>query len=738
MKKEAVNLFNQGLNMDLNTIVVPNNILTDNLNGTFLTYNGDELSLQNDAGNTRIPIKDTIESVKLSEGFYPLGMKEYGGVLYIVSAKKGVDQDGLPKPELDEIEIGSYPSPELASYTTFHGQLDTTLIYPNQTNTNIFYKSLVINRDYFKTGRYISFICKDNPAPDMSNVWTYWDHKGLYIIKLYLQLDNGLIDLTDDIWDAFIEYKQENPSDTSLHWLLSKDFIYFCPYSYKGRLVVEVVISEPVFEPIKYYDFIVGNGIYTFKLDIRVENTEALQIIGYNIDIKTDVEEFDGDSDTTVKTYRLTIPQSGIISISENVDSKNRMMHYTITPIFKYINTNEELDWSSFPDEFKSKYTIANYVLLNEKYNNVGFSAQESECIPSEGKRAIKAVALIGESGYINTNLEQELLNNLPYVFCRWDYTPPQDTYNVLGTYEVSDRGLPISIDTNDELFSDTFIRDSITNKLQTFPVLVSDPFCSQSVIKLEFSAPLEMESSKKIKNGSLTIYQDNAATMLPYESTDGKTFKVYIDSTKSVDINFSHPSFNNVRFTILKENLNFTDSYKIGLILELVPTYVDEDVTMITELMFRTPDLEPVIDELGDYIDSLFDSNLPNRVQIVKTDPQATFEISENRMYFVKESGFSHFDMIITGTDLVVYGRTSIRYGYKIINAQPVLEGEYRNIRPQSNISYVKLGSNDLGYILFRESSQFNPIRLSGTYINSRTSDTTYNASGRRSSGTR
>lgn len=737
MKKEAVNIFNQGLNMDLNTIVVPNNILTDNLNGTFLTYNGDELSLQNDAGNTRIPVKDS-DPVKLSDGFYPLGMKEYGGVLYIVSAKKGVDQDGLPKPELDEIEIGSYPSPELASYTTFHGQLDTTLIYPNQTNTNIFYKSLVINRDYFKTGRYISFIYKDNPAPDMSNVWTYWDHKGLYIIKLYLQLDNGIIDLTDDIWSSFVAYKQENPSDTALHWLLSRDFIYFCPYSYKGRLVVEVVISEPVFEPIKYYDFIVGNGIYTFKLDIRVENTEALQIIGYNIEIKTDTVPFVGDSGTTVKTYRPTIPPSGIISISENVDSKNRMMHYTITPIFKYINTNEELDWSSFPDEFKSKHTIANYVLLNEKYNNVGFNAQESECIPSEGKRSIKAVALIGESGYINTNLEPELLDNYPYVFRQLGYTL-KDKYNVLGTYEVSDKGLPKNINiTNEDLFPNTIIRDSIVNKLQTFPVLVSDPFCSQAAIELEFSAPLEMESATKIKNGSLTIYQENSVSMLPYKSTDGKTFKVYIDSTKSVDINFSHPSFNNVRFTILKENLNFTDSYKIGLILELVPTYVDEDVTTITELMFRTPDLEPVIDKLGDYIDSLFDSNLPNRVQIVKTDPQATFEISENRMYFVKESGFSHFDMIITGADLVVYGRTSIRYGYKIINAQPVLEGEYRNIRPQSNISYVKLGSNDLGYILFRESSQFNPIRLSGTYINSRTSDTTYNASGRRSSGTR
>ena len=39
----------EGLNKDLNPIVTPNNVLTDNLNGTFITFNGDELSLQNDA-----------------------------------------------------------------------------------------------------------------------------------------------------------------------------------------------------------------------------------------------------------------------------------------------------------------------------------------------------------------------------------------------------------------------------------------------------------------------------------------------------------------------------------------------------------------------------------------------------------------------------------------------------------------------------------------------------------------
>jgi hypothetical protein len=56
MKKEAVNTFSGGLNYDLNPITTPNNVLTECINGTFVTFNGDELALQNDAGNTKISL----------------------------------------------------------------------------------------------------------------------------------------------------------------------------------------------------------------------------------------------------------------------------------------------------------------------------------------------------------------------------------------------------------------------------------------------------------------------------------------------------------------------------------------------------------------------------------------------------------------------------------------------------------------------------------------------------------
>nr|DAT46326.1 MAG TPA: hypothetical protein [Caudoviricetes sp.]DAU59380.1 MAG TPA: hypothetical protein [Crassvirales sp.] len=77
-------------------MTTPNNVLTDALNATITTMNGNESVLQNDMGNARV------ESAYLPEGYIPIGMKEYGGVIYIASynpiTKKG--------------QVGSFPSPE--------------------------------------------------------------------------------------------------------------------------------------------------------------------------------------------------------------------------------------------------------------------------------------------------------------------------------------------------------------------------------------------------------------------------------------------------------------------------------------------------------------------------------------------------------------------------------------------------------------------------------------------------
>ena len=75
----AQNSFNGGLLMDMNDTVVPNTVLTDCLNGTLITFDGNEFILQNDSGNGRV------ETCKLKPDFIPLGIKQYGGIIYIVS-----------------------------------------------------------------------------------------------------------------------------------------------------------------------------------------------------------------------------------------------------------------------------------------------------------------------------------------------------------------------------------------------------------------------------------------------------------------------------------------------------------------------------------------------------------------------------------------------------------------------------------------------------------------------------
>ena len=79
-----------------------------------ITYNGNEMMLQNDMGNTLIQDSATGNIMGLSPGFIPIGMKEHGGIMYIAS----VDKEGNG-------EIGTIPSPIIRN------------VYKDKTTLNI-------------------------------------------------------------------------------------------------------------------------------------------------------------------------------------------------------------------------------------------------------------------------------------------------------------------------------------------------------------------------------------------------------------------------------------------------------------------------------------------------------------------------------------------------------------------------------------------------------------------------
>lgn len=96
MKKEALNTFGEGMVKDLHPLNTPGNVLTNCLNGTIITSNGNEFILQNDVGNGEV------HTAYLDKGYVPVGMKEHGGIIYVAAHN----------PITGKSQIGSFPSPQ--------------------------------------------------------------------------------------------------------------------------------------------------------------------------------------------------------------------------------------------------------------------------------------------------------------------------------------------------------------------------------------------------------------------------------------------------------------------------------------------------------------------------------------------------------------------------------------------------------------------------------------------------
>lgn len=103
----AKNSFAEGLIMDFAPDNTQATCMTSALNATLLTFNGNEMSLQNDMGNGRV------ETARLPSGYIPVGTCEFGDIIYVVSYN----------PITDKSQIGCFPSPERNISSEEIGQL---------------------------------------------------------------------------------------------------------------------------------------------------------------------------------------------------------------------------------------------------------------------------------------------------------------------------------------------------------------------------------------------------------------------------------------------------------------------------------------------------------------------------------------------------------------------------------------------------------------------------------------
>ena len=150
-RHENSNQFKDGLLMDLHPLQTPNTVLTDCLNGTFITYNGNEYSLQNDMGNFKL------KNCRLSPGYLPIGSTSYADTIYLLSYN----------PIDDKIEIGSYPSPVQyndSSNTKYHqipGLLENYLMSEQKVNGQIKSNYIINQSDLKKFIKSVSFDGKE-------------------------------------------------------------------------------------------------------------------------------------------------------------------------------------------------------------------------------------------------------------------------------------------------------------------------------------------------------------------------------------------------------------------------------------------------------------------------------------------------------------------------------------------------------------------------------------------------
>lgn len=183
---QAQNTFNEGMVLDNHPLMTPNTVLTDALNATLVTMNGNEMVLQNDMGNVRV------ENAKLPPGYIPIGMKEYGGIIYIACYN----------PLTNKGQIGCFPSPQRQKTATQISEITPTFKFPDVTyikeeNDEEWYKinSLLTKCEIFPKGTIIRSGDKFSVGLPISSMFgtDNIDSTGENFISNYDNVENGLV-----------------------------------------------------------------------------------------------------------------------------------------------------------------------------------------------------------------------------------------------------------------------------------------------------------------------------------------------------------------------------------------------------------------------------------------------------------------------------------------------------------------------------------------------------------------
>lgn len=397
MREIANNTFNDGLLMDMQPLTTPNTVLTDCLNGTLITYDGNEFVLQSDDGNARVG------KCRLTKDFIPLGVKEYGGIIYIVSQN----------PFTGECEIGSFPSPESTIFTQPDVNPETILSFKDITNSEdegyitthgiqkqnikLDFPDLNNQKKLLKPGDKFAIYLTDTEGGNESflNESTFKKFEGLlekynnlevstrnlFKLKLVRISDDGVSESIKDIVPAF------SNSDKGRFYYNKSEILnspyaegYFAVYNNKINGYLAVILEV---EQIDEFNLSIGNDITT-KVDPG--NGEVISF-GFDINMSSRVTKECKNNVSGLEITTTEIDSSGILgepkTVYANIDD-SELQTWNVDPtlnpplLYKYpkgpeVSIKENLE--DFDASSNVKIEITPYSKFNKfenlKYENV-------------------------------------------------------------------------------------------------------------------------------------------------------------------------------------------------------------------------------------------------------------------------------------------------------------------------------------------------------------------------------
>ena len=565
-RKQAVNTFSEGLMMDLNPLTTPNNVLTNCLNGTLITNNGNEFILQNDLGNGRV------ETAFLPAGYVPIGTKEFGGIVYVASYN----------PITDKGQLGSFPSPERNITSEELSSLNQTIKtsdfgggIPFKLRSMYLKKDLLSSDNLIRPGDQFLVACDGLDE----NISTNTTRK---LVKLHL----AIIDTNNNL-----TYIENDLPTVNGHWLVNYDSTLITEsgsleldsyrgivdgtyYTYKNKISGKLAIVAEL-ESIETF-----NSEYKLTIDENnqadilfswswdEEVTDYLKLAGIKFTVNNDTYYLDTVSDTKSMQARLSqIVKSGFL----NYEATPYMSYGELTYLKKIGSLNLDAIGSGEIDLTEWRYYIDTNTTISWGLN----------CYPKPGKEVSNVVF-----NFIDLNRTSD---GVKIYNCK-----KRNSYNGNFTEVISSDNLNLNTLYLVKIQVDQVNSEDITTGLVStyfYRLLYTTPLFNQYYLQdiddfgaIQLTGNISIDSSINVvgslnKNIKVT-YPSTGLTSFNSTLTDGLS-EIHSDFTGdykiNLDINLSNS--NNLPFTFNEEAITVDYSIQTSNIVNDSISYLSTGV---------------------------------------------------------------------------------------------------------------------------------------------------------------